>query len=162
MVSPTPPPSGYPPYGTRQQALPSSGNPINHPTCSASEPLAGRPGQCLICKRSTCCLSQSPWEDWQPPMRKRLRACAACPAGTTGQLSLLPFSRFSKTTESYHMPMERKAVTAALTNPYSPLWVLAKVPSLGSSASPFSGRFPVPSPATSVDQILETKPFMSA
>lgn len=31
-----------------------------------------------------------------------------------------------------------------MTNPYSPLWVSAKVPSLGSGASPFCGRFLVP------------------
>lgn len=60
------------------------------------------------------------------------------------------------------MPIERKALTAAMTSPYSLLWVSAKVPSLGSGASPFSGHFLVPPPATSVHQIFESEPFMSA
>lgn len=82
-------------------------------------------------------------------MRKRLRACAVCSAGPTGQLCR--FSAHSvgfRRPQSCHVPIERKAVTAAMTNPYSPLWVSTKVPSLGSGASPFSDWFLVPPPAT--------------
>lgn len=110
-----------------------------------------------------CYPSQSPCEDWQPQMRKCLKAYAVCSAGHTGQLCR--FSAHSvgfRRPQSCHMPIERKALIAAMTNPYSPLWVSAKVPSLGSGASPFSGRFLVPPPATSIDQIFESKPFMSA
>lgn len=110
-----------------------------------------------------CYPSQSPCEDWQPRMRKRLRACAVCSAGPTGQLCR--FSAHSvgfRRPQSCHVLIERKALTAVMTNPYSLLWVSTKVPSLGSGASPFSGRFLVPPPATSIDQIFEFKPFMSA
>lgn len=90
-----------------------------------------------------CYPSQSPWEDWQPQMRKRLRACAVCSAGPTSQLCRSSaHSVVFRRPQSCHVPIERKALIAAMTNPYSPLWVSVKVPSLGSGDfSPFSGHF---------------------
>lgn len=104
---------------------------------------------------------------WAASDEEALRACAVCSAEPTGQLCR--FSAHSvgfRRPQSCHVPIERKALTAAMTNPYTPLWVSAKVPSLGSGASPFCGRFLVPpphthTPATSIDQIFESKPFMS-
>lgn len=121
-----PPPPGYPPHGTRQQASTLVGE-----SCQSSHLLilraSGGPGQCLLHKELTAALPR----DW-PPLQ-------GPPVS-----SLLPTQHaLEDDRELYHMPIRRKAHTATLNNPapLSECW-LSSLP--GKFCFSFQCLFPCP------------------